>query len=95
MLLALATAAFADSLVLDNGATLSGSLAAYERGGSCTISVQEGDLSGADVVLPCSRIARFEHDPDANPVLPPTAEVEEVPLPDVLPVDVIGATYRE
>jgi hypothetical protein len=71
--------AFADTLVLDNGAVLTGSLASYEHGGDCAISVTEGDLRGAVVTVPCTRLARFEKDPDGDAIVQPL--IEEIALP--------------
>jgi hypothetical protein len=82
LLIAILTVARADSLTLDNGTTLTGTLAAYERGGSCTIAVASGELSGATVVLPCARITRFQHDPDEFPVAAPADDVVPVALDD-------------
>lgn len=50
----------ADTFTLDNDATINGVLASYAMGGSCQISVQDGDLAGTLIILPCDRIVRFE-----------------------------------
>jgi hypothetical protein len=74
-----AFAAHADSLQLDNGAKLTGQLAAYEAGGTCRIAIGAGDLAGTEVVLPCSRITKFEKDPDDAPI-PAATPVAEVAI---------------
>ena len=55
----LLSSAWADVIILDTGATLSGDLARYELGGDCQISVTEGDLTGVIVITPCHRVQSF------------------------------------
>ncbi|MEL6343520.1 MAG: hypothetical protein AAFV53_10325 [Myxococcota bacterium] len=92
----LSMSARADTFTLDNGATIEGVLAEYNMSGSCQISVDEGDLAGAILVIPCERISRFERTSaspgpapaltsvaPAAPMIPtaPTVSPEPAPAP--------------
>lgn len=71
--------ALADVLTLDNGATLEGHLARFEHAGECELAVEAGELAGALVVVPCSRVVRMERSsPDGI-----GAPVAVAPLPPV------------
>lgn len=87
--------ALADVLTLDNGATLEGHLARYEHAGECELAVSAGELAGALVVVPCSRVVRMERSspdglgaPVAVAPLPPVA----APAPATAVTDAEAAT---
>jgi hypothetical protein len=88
MWFALIAAAWADTLQLDNGAVLVGQLAAYDRAGECRIEISQGELAGASVVVPCSRITRFEREKPAAfvrvgpPPAPAPAPAPAAPPPE-------------
>lgn len=95
--LLLSATSMADTFTLDNGVTIEGVLAQYNMGGSCQISIEEGDLSGAIVVIPCDRIMSFQRvgqSADAPALTSTVAPIEEVvptpaplalPAPDAVP----------
>lgn len=90
--------AFADSLTLDSGATLQGELAVYQYGGDCQISVSEGELRGAIVIVPCAHINRLERsaDPAVATVVAPEAPAEPVlsaPAEDLSAFSLTGETF--
>jgi hypothetical protein len=60
LLVALLGEALADTITLDSGEALEGTLTHYEIRGSCNIHVDSGGLAGADVVLPCAQVVRME-----------------------------------
>ena len=62
LLVALLGEALADTITLDSGQALEGTLTHYEIRGSCNIHVDSGGLAGADVVLPCSQVVRMERE---------------------------------
>ncbi|MFZ5480349.1 MAG: hypothetical protein ACOZNI_26530 [Myxococcota bacterium] len=84
MLLALAIpVALADTILLDTGAAIDGDLARWEFGGDCQISVTEGGLVGAIVIVPCHRVQSFVRTGDRTPVpigIEEPKPAEEVPL---------------
>jgi hypothetical protein len=57
--------ALADSVTLDNGVVLEVDLAWYELHGDCQMSVVEGELTGAILIVPCHRVRRFERTAEA------------------------------
>ncbi len=78
LVLALALTARADTISLDTGATIEGDLARYEVGGDCQISIGEGPLTGAILIVPCHRVASFVRTQNRKPVaigLPSTDEM--------------------
>lgn len=87
-MLALVLAAYADTVTLDTGATVEGDLARYELGGDCQLTVGEGPLTGAILIVPCHRVVSFVRTPTATPVAvqpaieaePEVAEVVEEPV---------------
>ncbi len=74
-MLLLLSFAFADSVTLDNGVVLEVDLARYEVHGDCQMSVLEGDLQGAILIVPCHRVQSFQRTAEAL-VLPAQAVVE-------------------
>lgn len=52
-------AAWADTITLDTGGVVEGELAHYEHGGDCRVSVDDGPLQGAIVIVPCYRVVSF------------------------------------
>ena len=60
LLVVLLGEALADTITLDSGTAIEGTLTHYEIRGSCNIHVDSGGLAGADVVLPCSQVVRME-----------------------------------
>lgn len=93
-MLALVLAAHADTVTLDTGATVEGDLARYELGGDCQLTVGEGPLTGAILIVPCHRVASFVRTPSARPVAvqpaieaeSEVAEVVEEPVEEVVEV---------
>jgi hypothetical protein len=65
MVLLLLSAALADSVTLDNGVVLQVDLARYELHGDCQMSVMEGELTGAILIVPCQRVRSFERTAEA------------------------------
>lgn len=92
MLLALVLAAQADSITLDSGAIIEGDLARYEFGGDCQISVLEGPLAGAILIVPCHRVETFTRTSPrrpvavATPAAPGTSYAPPVAAPAPAPV---------
>lgn len=72
----------ADAITLDTGAVIQGDLARFEFGGSCQISVTEGDLTGVIVTVPCQRVTSFVR---TNPNLPAVSRDEGAEAPAVAP----------
>jgi len=62
LLVVLLGEALADTITLDSGQALEGTLTHYEIRGSCNIHVDSGGLAGADVVLPCAQVIRMERE---------------------------------
>src|SRR6185436_16287157 len=60
LLVVLLGEALADTITLDSGTAIEGTLTHYEIRGTCNIHVDNGGLAGADVVLPCSQVIRME-----------------------------------
>jgi hypothetical protein len=60
LLVVLLGEALADTITLDSGTAIEGTLTHYEIRGSCNIHVDSGGLAGADVVLPCTQVIRME-----------------------------------
>ena len=98
LLVVLLGEALADTITLDSGATVEGTLTHYEMNGACNIHVDAGALAGADVVLPCSRLVRMERVvvvgpmPDDSLLVAPEAAipVEEVEAVEEMLAPVIG-----
>ena len=82
-LLALSLTAFASPMLLtmDTGAEIRGELAMYQYGGDCQISVSEGPLSGAILIVPCARLQRFEREPSAAAVEVSYSDIADEPAP--------------
>ena len=96
MLLALlAGEALADTITLDSGATVEGTLTHYEMNGACNIHVDAGAFAGADVVLPCARVVRMERVVVVGPMPDEQAPVEEVAPVEELAAPVALATMTE
>jgi hypothetical protein len=104
LLVVLVGGALADTITLDSGAALEGTLTHYEIRGTCNIHVDDGGLSGADVVLPCTRIIRMERRlAAAGPmpegavlVVPDEQAPEEVaPIEEVAPVEELAVPLVE
>lgn len=75
-MLLLLSFALADSVTLDNGVVLEVDLARYEVHGDCQMSVLEGELQGAILIVPCHRVQSFQRTAEAL-VLPAQAVAEE------------------
>lgn len=88
-LLLSASAARADTITLDSGATIQGDLARFEFGGDCQISVTEGDLSGVIVIVPCHRVASFVRTSPRVPVAVSTQEPAAVAATAPPPADAV------
>lgn len=67
--------ALADTVTLDNDVVLEVDLARYEVHGDCQMSVTEGELQGAILIVPCHRVKSFVRTTGAL-VLPAQAVVE-------------------
>lgn len=67
--------ALADTVTLDNDVVLEVDLARYEVHGDCQMSVTEGELQGAILIVPCHRVKSFVRTTAAL-VLPAQAVVE-------------------
>lgn len=90
LVLATSTPALADTISLDTGATIEGDLARYEFGGDCQVSVGEGPLTGAILIVPCHRVTSFVRTQVRTPVAigeaPAQAVASVAPArPDVVP----------
>jgi hypothetical protein len=79
MLVVLVGGALADTITLDSGAALEGTLTHYEIRGTCNIHVDDGGLSGVDVVLPCTRVIRMERSATAQSAVVPDGSMLVVP----------------
>ncbi len=78
MLTLFLSAALADTVTLDNGSVLVADLARYELDGDCQMTVTEGELQGAILIVPCHRVKAFDRTRPAAPV------VLRAPTPDVV-----------
>ena len=91
-MLLLLSFALADSVTLDNGVVLEVDLARYEVHGDCQMSVLEGDLQGAILIVPCHRVQSFQRTAEAL-VLPAQAvveaEVEEESVGEFAPAEFV------
>jgi len=101
LLVVLLGEALADTITLDSGAALEGTLTHYEIRGTCNIHVDDGALSGADVVLPCSQVIRMERREVAQ-AAPTTLDGsliivpdEQAPVEEVATVEDIAAPLVE
>ena len=97
LLVVLLGEALADTITLDSGAALEGTLTHYEIRGTCNIHVDEGGLAGADVVLPCAQVIRMERRAVAQSA-PTTLDGSVIVVPeepatlgDLAPVEEIAA----
>jgi hypothetical protein len=81
LLVALLGEALADTITLESGATLEGTLTHYELHGKCNVHVEQGGLAGADVVLPCDRVIRMERVAVVQPT-PTTLEGSVIEVPE-------------
>lgn len=93
-LLALCMAAFASPMLLtmDTGAEIRGELAMYQYGGDCQISVSEGPLNGAILIVPCARLQRFERDPSEAAVEVSYSDIADEPASEPAPAAELAAT---
>jgi hypothetical protein len=95
LLVVLLGEALADTITLDSGTALEGTLTHYEIRGSCNIHVDSGGLSGADVVLPCSQVIRMER-PAVAQSDPTTLDGSVIVVPEEqAPVEEIAAPLIE
>jgi hypothetical protein len=96
LLVVLVCEALADTITLDSGAAIEGTLTHYEIHGACNIHVEAGDFAGADVVLPCSRLVRMERVvvvgplPDDSSLVAPEIPAEEVQAVEEMLAPVVG-----
>ncbi len=90
MLVVLVGEVLADTITLDSGAALEGTLTHYEIRGTCNIHVDDGNLSGADVVLPCERLIRMERSIAAQTAAMPDGALLVVP-DEQAPVEELAA----
>ena len=81
LLVALLGEALADTITLESGAALEGTLTHYEIHGTCNIHVEEGGLAGANVVLPCAQVIRMERQAVAQSA-PTTLDGSLIIVPD-------------
>jgi len=80
----MANVALADRVELESGAVLEARMSAFDRDGDCALTVTEGELAGAMVVVPCAEVVRFQQAPSAVPTLseteaPALTEIEAGP----------------
>jgi len=90
--LSLVGAARADSITLDSGAVIEGDLARFEFGGDCQISVTDGPLLGAIVIVPCRRVQSSVRTGGAEPTKVGVVEPAKVGV--VEPVKAVEAQPR-
>jgi hypothetical protein len=83
-------AARADTITLDTGGVVEGELARFEHGGDCHVSVDDGPLQGAIVIVPCYRVVSFQRTSRAPPpavgapaaaTSPPSLPTPPTPVP--------------
>lgn len=64
-LIVLSGLAMADTIELDNGAHIDGTLASWASDGECRVALEDGELAGTMLLMPCDRIVRFDRDEGA------------------------------
>ncbi|MSQ03823.1 MAG: hypothetical protein EXR71_18370 [Myxococcales bacterium] len=69
MFILIASVAFADTVTLDNGTLLAAALARYELDGDCQMTMTEGELEGAIVIVPCYRVLSFTRTSNSAPLV--------------------------
>jgi len=95
LLVVLLGEALADTITLDSGTALEGTLTHYEIRGTCNIHVDDGGLAGADVVLPCAQVIRMERHAVAQSA-PTTLDGSVIVVPEEqAPVEEIAAPLIE
>lgn len=71
--------ALADTITIDTGVVIEGSLARWAPEGDCQIAVAEGALQGATLTLPCARVVHFDRKiPDFQPQSQAPMQVEDL-----------------
>ena len=98
--LMMSMSANADTFTLDSGAVIEGEMVVYNYGGECQMSVMDGDLVGAIVLIPCDRIVSFSKTPTtpAPPMEAPAltaAAVEAAVTPLAAPLEVVPPVAGE
>ena len=98
--LMMSMSANADTFTLDSGAVIEGEMVVYNYGGECQMSVMDGDLVGAIVLIPCERIVSFSKTPTtpAPPMEAPAltaAAVEAAVTPLAAPLEIVPPVAGE
>ena len=73
----MANVALADRVELESGAVLEARMSAFDRDGDCALTVTEGELAGAMVVVPCTEVVRFQQ---VTSEAPPLVDLEDEPV---------------
>ena len=95
MFILYASLAMADTVTLDNGTLLAADLARYELDGDCQMTMTEGELQGAIVIVPCHRVLSFTRTSKPAPLVLRALTMEAVVDSGALEMPVEEAVERE